>query len=320
MECAWGEMGDEEKNINQEKFKIMPENNDSRSFRETLKRLFAENKHKQAIDMLMEFVGTESDSSNQLIMQLARIDNLKKLVNTGILEHTEFGKQMNPIIDALLNITDSIVPAPNKVKETDAPIKNNFSGQIGFSFQRLNVFWGMSLAFSFIGLVLIVVANFNKSSYLQLGAFWIGAALIVLSFSFFLFLQLKGTLKIANSFRENEDIINELQKISLDLTRITKKATRYSVTNSQNIKELLSAVTPSLKRLGLITDQNEDRFNNSGKLLEAIMNYSEEVEETIKELETALIEGDSKKLREFASKTKELSSRVSTFAGRLDGT
>lgn len=285
--------------------------------KENIKKLIAENKHNQAIELLKDFVGSDGDTLNEIIQQSARLKNLRKLVDSGVLNYSEAGQEFNKIISALLNITDNIIPSLKNAPDVELPIQNNFSNQFGHSFQRLNIAWGTGLTFSFIGLALIVIANFNKNSEYQAGAFWVGAILIVLSFVFFLFLQLKGTLKITNTFKENQETINELQKISLDLTRITKRAANYSIANSNNVKELLDAVFPSLKRLGLITEQNENKLKNSNKVIDAIINYSEEIEDTIKQLEKALIEGDSKKLQEFAQKTKELSNKVNQFAEKL---
>lgn len=287
------------------------------SIKENIKKLIAENKHKQAIDLLIELVGADNDTLNEVIQQSARLENLRKSVNSGVLSFSEAGQEFNKIISALLNITDSIVPSFQQIIDVEPPIQNSFSKKFGQSLQKLNIAWGTGLAFSFIGLMLIVIANFNESSEYQAGAFWVGTILIVLSFLFFLFLQLKGTLKITNSFKENQDTINELQNISLNLTRMTKRAANYSIANSNNIKKLLDAVIPSLKRLGLITEQNESQFSNSNKVIDAIINYSEDIEDTIKQLEKALIEGDSQKLQEFAKKTKELSSKVNLYVEKL---
>lgn len=287
------------------------------SIKENIKQLIAENKHKQAIDLLKDIVGSEGETLNEILQQSARLEYLRKLVDSGAMNYSEAGQEMNKIISALLSITDTIVPNLMTSTEKELPIQNTFSNEFGQSFQKLNFAWGSSLAFSLIGLFLILIANFNKESGFQSGAFLAGIILIFLSFLFFLLVQLKGTLKVSKSFNENQEIINELQKISLDLTRITKRAAYYSAANTTNLKGLLDAIMPSLKRIGIINEINQNKFDNSQKFVNAIINYSDEVEDTIKQLEKSLIEGDSKKLQEFAQKTKGLLNKVNQYAEKF---
>ena len=61
------------------------------SIKENIKKLIAENKHKQAIDLLKDIVGSEGETLNEIFQQSAWLEYLRKLVDSGAMSYSEAG-------------------------------------------------------------------------------------------------------------------------------------------------------------------------------------------------------------------------------------
>lgn len=281
------------------------------SIKDTIKNLLANSKTKQAVELLMKLT-KGSEEENKVHLQASRFNNIKKLIDSGVLDYTKAGEELNKIMIALLNLTDSIEVnnAVFSISQEDQQIQKKFSEELKASTNKLNNAWIANLAFSLIGLILMIFSNFNSNSSLGQPAFWIGAILLIASFIFFWLIQQKGTNKLSKSIHSNQELIDELQNISITLSKITRRMTLYAATNSNNINELLNVTTPILGKIGILNENTEKAFGSTQNVVNRIVEYSEEIEESIKDVETALINGDSKKLKLYSERISSLASKI----------
>lgn len=289
----------------------MPEKKRKNTIKDRIKALLANNKTKQAVEMLMDLT-KGSEEENEVHLQASRLNNIKKLIDSGVLDYTKAGEELNRIMVALLNLTDSIELNNSvfSIPEEEKPIQKKFSDELKTSTNRLNNAWIVSLVFSFIGLILMVFSNFSQNNVFGIPAFWIGSILLISSFIFFWVVQQKGTNKLSKSIHSNQELIDELQTISITLSKVTRRMTLYAATNSSNVNELLNVTTPILRKIGILNEKTETRFNGTKEIINKIVEYSEEIEESIKDIETTLINGDSKKLKFYSEKISNLALKM----------
>jgi hypothetical protein len=283
------------------------------SLKDKAKKLLVDNKEDEAIKLLLDIAKEIGDkkSYNEIAANALSLENIRRLSESDLLGKLEAGREVKSILFALLNIADNIKFSELNEKENEIrKIENKFSDNINDSLQKINNFWLTGLAFSFIGLLMIIFSRYLANPSFVNISFFLGVILIISSFALFLGIQLKGGKKISKSFSDNQDMINQLQQISLDLSRSTRTATIYAAKNINNINELIAVSIPTLSKLGLVNESNQQKFENTQKFIVSTLEYSEEIEKAIKELEKALIEADTNKMAEFSLKARQLFERI----------
>src|SRR5690606_3154009 len=146
--------------------------------------------------------------------------------------------------------------------QEESQIQKKFSEELRNTANSFNNAWIVVLAFSFIGFLLMIFSNIKHENSFAQPAFWIGSILLLLSFIFFGFIQQKGTKKLSKSIHSNQELIDELQRMSITLSKFTRRITFYAATNSNNVNELLKATTPILEKMGISNEKVEKAFKN----------------------------------------------------------
>lgn len=279
--------------------------------KDTIKNLIANNDTKQAVELLLKLT-KGSEKENEVHLQSSRLITIRNLIDSGVLDYTKAGEEINKIILALLRLTDSIElnNAVFLLPQEESQIQKKFSEELRNTANSFNNAWIVVLAFSFIGFLLMIFSNIKHENSFAQPAFWIGSILLLLSFIFFGFIQQKGTKKLSKSIHSNQELIDELQRMSITLSKFTRRITFYAATNSNNVNELLKATTPILEKMGISNEKVEKAFKNPEGVVSRIVEYSEEIEETIKEIEIALINGDAKTLKIHSENISNLVSKI----------
>lgn len=190
---------------------------------------------------------------------------------------------------------------------TDTNVENaiKFSDKISASLVNVYRTGGLGLVFIFLGMVLIFISPFIKNE-LDIYTFIIGSTLIMMSFILFLILQFKNPIRNKPKFQENKKMIDELQELSLSLTKLIRELHKLSHKHISEIQTVLNLVNPIIQRLPLVSESIKNKGIKIQNISSNIVELSYAAEEIIKDIETALIQSDIRKFREYSVKVNDI--------------
>jgi uncharacterized membrane protein len=113
----------------------------------------------------------------------------------------------------------------------------------------------LGLVFIFIGLVAIILAQFNQKGLYNTALFILGVTLILVSFVLFLVLQLKNPLTKTMNIKKGKEVVDNLQELSINLTTMVEKLQALSFKYLSYIDGFITSGLPILQTLPLVSDK-----------------------------------------------------------------
>jgi hypothetical protein len=169
---------------------------------------------------------------------------------------------------------------------------------------------GLALVFIFIGLVLIFTAQFNQNGKYSAWIFGIGATLILISFFIFLLIQLKNPLASKKNIDRGKEVVDEIQNLSINLVRLTLTIQALSFKHIDEINGVIGKALPVIQNLPFVGDGLKKSGIELQNISKSIVEYSNSIEGTIRDVEKALVSSDTKKFKEYSQKVKDFYEKV----------
>lgn len=280
-----------------------------------IKELIALGKIDKAI-VGLRTVLEDSDQEYEAILQSSRFSELAKEIRNGKVSFDEAHISKNQIISNILGIIEEIEKEDLKLVTLKSGLKledENYvklSDKLADPLIRVYQAGGLALVFIFIGLILVFTAQFNQEGIYSAWIFGIGATLILISFLIFLYIQLKNPLTSKKNIRQGKEVVDELQKLSIDLVRLTGRIQALSFKHLNEINDVMEKALPVIHNLPFIGEGIKKKGIELQNISNSIVEYSNAVEETIQDVEKALVSSDVKKFKGYADKVRGFSARI----------
>jgi hypothetical protein len=201
-----------------------------------------------------------------------------------------------------------------RVRLMDDQNISRFTESLSKSVDSLFKTGGFALAFGFSGIVMILGAKLLGQEESTL-IIVIGAVLTFSCLGFFLYTTLKGNSEVTTAIKDNREAIDAVQDISIQLTRLVNVAQAYSFKNINKINNALKIAAPALKLIPFLGDKiSVYELDNAGLISQSIVENSERIEQLVNDIESALINADHSKLKEYS---KEVSILVINLKDQL---
>lgn len=273
-----------------------------------IKELISRGRIREAYGRLTEFVDQLDNLSlfNEIVLNSSQFENLQKKIRNGVISVAEATIEQSKINQSLLDLVDSI-KHPNleyTPVKLEQQIDQKLSEQLGSDISKLDNFTRIGVIFSAIGILLVIIAQFNVYLTTNLILTWSGILLIFLGFLVSLILQIKGVGGAKNQLKANKEIIDNLQLVSLNLTKLTRNLALNLMVNANEVENLINTVIPSLAKLSFIPENLLNKVDDKKAFLSNIIKYSKNIEDTVAELELALREADYDQVNAFVDKAK----------------
>jgi hypothetical protein len=178
------------------------------------------------------------------------------------------------------------------------------------SLTRLYAAGGLALVLIFVGLILMIFGNANDS----LLPSTVGACLIGALTAFFLYTQLRGPYKAKRAIERNARVIDAIQEIALELTKeislLQSLLFRYETLTAEfldaglRLAEVIPGVRQRLEQAPPVV-----RTREFAKL---VVDASTQAETVIGDVEDALTKADVRRLTQYASDLKGVTSTLRT--------
>ncbi len=194
--------------------------------------------------------------------------------------------------------------------------KTKISEQLTKSIERLYKVGGLGLVFIFIATLAMIFSFFNPNSDLSRPMFIIGSILLISSFVLFILVQYNGPIKTRRLLKENEQLLDEIQELSLNLTKLTYNTQAYCFKNVGKIKVIVDSVVPLVKPF--IGDKGRVMVTKIEDISAGIVEFSLSSEKVILDIKKALEDGDFKILKSYKEQLTELNSRFQTALKKDD--
>lgn len=163
---------------------------------------------------------------------------------------------------------------------------------------------GFALSFGFAGLVLMIIAIYNKGQ-LQVPLFVIGSVLTFSCLAFFLYTSLR-TRAVARSVAEDFPLIDELQRTAYQATELASVTQAYAFKHLEKIQLAIAAVAPMIESLPVVGPAAKRvGLTNAAKLSSAIVAATEGTKSTVLNLQEAIRKGNLQEIRKYGRQLEE---------------
>ena len=181
------------------------------------------------------------------------------------------------------------------------PNYTKFSDTLTASFTNLYRVGGLVLVFIFIGVITMIFGNLSNSA-LSKWIFGVGAIITLCCLGLFLYGQLRGPVQAARLLRDNKETLDAVQGIALELTRAVSALQSLTFKHMKDVDRVLQTVVPMLSTIPFISGKLEalgisDAHNTSKIIVET----STRVETAVRDIEEALVNANSDKLRAYVN-------------------
>lgn len=189
-----------------------------------------------------------------------------------------------------------------------------FTDTFSEAIKKLFMAGGFALAFGFAGIIMILGAKiFGQSDSIIL--IIIGSILTFSCLGFFLFSTITGDLATKKVLSDNKELMDAIQDLSIQLTKLVSIAQSYSFKNIEKINDASNLAIPKIKALPFIGDKvSEYGLDNAALISQTIVDSGEKIDIIVNEIQQSLIEGDHSKLKDYS---KELANLIEDIKQQL---
>jgi hypothetical protein len=185
-----------------------------------------------------------------------------------------------------------------------------FSSKFADSISKLYKIGGLGLVFIFIGTLTMIIGFLFPTRSFSIPMFALGGLLLIVSFVLFIIIQYNGPIKTRRLLKENEELLDSIQELSLRLIKLTYNLQSYCFKNIEKITTVIDSISPLVKPF--LGDKAQKVVVKMESISKGIVEYSEETEKIISEVQTAIENGDFKKLKHYSDEITNLNDKIKT--------
>ena len=172
---------------------------------------------------------------------------------------------------------------------------------------------GVVLAFGFVGVALVMVANFTTGDSKSM-AFIAGCILIFSCLAFFLLSSFR-ILQLTQQIREKLPLLDILQRVALQIVDLASLMQSFTSKYLITVHNAVDTVTPMIESLPVIGAAAKlTGLTDAAKISGAIVSATESTQEIVINLQQAIRSGDLETINKYAS---QLEISMKTLKGAL---
>ena len=196
------------------------------------------------------------------------------------------------------------------------PTYTKFSDTLTDSLTSLYKVGGLVLVFIFIGVITMIFGNLSSSA-MSKWIFLVGAVITFCCLGLFMYGQLRGPVKAAKLLRDNKETLDAVQGIAIELTRTVSVLQSLTFKHMKEVDGILQNVMPIVSTIPIIRSKMDalgiSEVRNTSQI---IVEASTRIETTVRDIEDALVNANSRKLQAYvadvAKLTREIKSVLAT--------
>lgn len=250
---------------------------------------------------------------NTAILSNAKYSFITDLVTRGVVSAQDVSKEIDHIIGSVANLVQSmkayeeIIEAPDPEALT---IEVKLSKTLAVQSDFVNKAAAGGVGAAIFGIFLLLLSKVNILDSWSDTAFVVGMLCIAVSSSILFMFRKKGTEQLNQAITSNIKSIDELQDLSINLIQIIKGLRRYITGNITEVHQFIDETAPALERLSFLPNNVKESIKDKQLFLDALQEYSDELEEVISNTQNALINGDLRKLHTYRQTTASTVKKV----------
>lgn len=171
-----------------------------------------------------------------------------------------------------------------------------FSEGLSSSIEKLYRVGGLALVFTFLGFATMFVGHLIQSA-LSTEIFTVGAIVSLVCLSVFVIIQVRGPMRARKVLKENEELLNNIQVITLRLTRTIGDLQSLMFKHTEQISRLIELAAPLLAEVPVLSSV---AVAEAGNINAMIVDATRKSQEVIQNVEQALQNGDASNLKRYA--------------------
>lgn len=178
-----------------------------------------------------------------------------------------------------------------------------FSDGFATSLTKVYRVGGLTLVFVLVGIITMFVGHFYESE-LSSWIFGVGALETIACLALFLYIQMRGPMRAARLVRENKETIDAVQEIAIELTRVTGMIQSLTFKHIKQVDKILDSTVPLLVMIPAVAKKMDNLgLSDARNVSKIIVDTSTKAETVIHDVEYALVNADTQKLKSY---TKDL--------------
>lgn len=190
------------------------------------------------------------------------------------------------------------------------PNVTKFSDSLTSSLTSLYQVGGLVLVFIFIGVITMIIGNFSSSAVSN-WIFAVGVTITICCLGLFVYTQVSGPVKAAHSLRDNKETLDAIQGIALELTRTTSALQSLTFKHMKEIDRILQTAVPMLSGIPFINHKMAELgVSDAHNVSRIIVETSTSVETIVRDIEDALVNANSSKLRVYVDDLARLTTDI----------
>lgn len=170
------------------------------------------------------------------------------------------------------------------------------SESISKSLEKLFQVGGLALVFIFVGFLSMLIGYLNKTD-LSGWFFGAGASLVFACLCLFVFSQLYGPIKAGRLLKENKELIDSVQDMTIKLTESLSDIQALMFKHIEQVGRIIEAAAPLLSEVSLFSKVD---FSNTLNINRIIVDATNKSQKIINDVRQALITCKVKNLRQYS--------------------
>lgn len=181
-----------------------------------------------------------------------------------------------------------------------------FSDVLTASIEKLYRVGGLTLVFTFVGVILMVIGNFSISGF-AVWVFGVGALLTIACLCLFVYFQIQAPMKAKRTLKENKETMDTIQEIAIELTRATSQLQSLTFKHIKQVDKILDSAIPLLSVIPPLKAKLDALgISDTRDASKIIVETSSSAEAIIHDVEEALVKADAKRLKKYSEELKQI--------------